>query len=98
MPATVVEVTGTICNADGSIPEGEVVRATVRSTEQDQGGQVGSGTGITSDPIEAHTDETGAFSICLVAGATVLLEIPGINLRKEILVPSTGPVDFTTLV
>lgn len=98
MPATVVEITGLICGADGSIVAGAQIRATVKSTEQDQGGQVAGTAGITSEQVEAFTDDTGNFSICLVAGATILLEIPGINLRKEILVPATGPVDFVSLI
>ena len=98
MAAPVVEITGIICNADGSIVEGSQIRATVKSTEQDQGGQVAGPAGVTSTAIEAFTDNTGNFSFCLVAGATVLLEIPDINLRKEILVPATGPVDFLSLI
>jgi hypothetical protein len=98
MPAAIATVTGIICKADGSIVVGAHVKATIKSTQQDKGGQVASSAGITSDQVEAFTDDTGAFGIDLVAGSTVLLEIPDINLRKEILVPANGSVDFTTLI
>lgn len=98
MPATTATVTGIICKADGSPVSGSQIKVTIESTEQDQGGQVASDAGITSDQVEAFTDDLGAFSIDLVAGATVVLEIPAINLRKTITVPASGSADFTTLV
>jgi hypothetical protein len=70
----------------------------VKSTQPDQGGQVAGGAGISSVPIEAFTGDTGVFSIQLIQGSTVLLEIPTINLRKEILVPATATADFADLV
>jgi hypothetical protein len=98
MAGTPTEITGIICGGDGSVIGGATIRASVQSTEQDQGGQVAGSAGVTSEAIEAFTTDSGTFSICLLAGATMLLEIPAINLRKNILVPASGPVDFTTLV
>ena len=98
MPATTATVTGTICKADGTPVSGAQVKATIVSTLTDMGGQVSGGAGITSDQVEAFTDDTGSFAIDLVAGASMILDIPDINLRKEILVPGSGSVDFTTLV
>jgi len=91
-------VTGTICKADETPLANQQVKATIKSTQQDQGGQVAGTKGIVSDPIEAFTEDDGTFGIDLVQGATVLLEIPTINLRKEILVPAEVTVDFTTLI
>ena len=74
-------ITGTVCNLDGS-PNCEVtIRATVLSTEDDKGGQLASDIGVTSDGVEAFTEDDGSFSITLLQGAKVLLEIPQIHLR-----------------
>lgn len=91
-------VTGTICKADETPLASQLVKATIKSTQQDQGGQVAGTKGVVSDPIEAHTDDLGAFGIDLIQGAIVLLEIPTINLRKEVLIPAEVTVDFTTLI
>jgi len=98
MPPAICTVTGTICKADGSIMPGVQVVATIKSTQQDQGGQVASSVGVVSDPIEAFTGDDGVFGIDLIQGAVVLLEIDFINLRKEILVPAETTVDFVTLI
>jgi hypothetical protein len=91
-------VTGTICKADETPLANQLVKATIKSTQQDQGGQVAGTKGVVSDPIEAFSEDDGSFGIDLIQGATVLLEIPTINLRKEILVPAQVTVDFTTLI
>lgn len=100
MPApSVCTVTGTICKLDGSaVAAGTQVSASVRSTQADQGGQLAGGAGISSEFIEALTNDVGFFSIQLVQGVTALLEIPAINLRKEILVPLTNTADFADLI
>lgn len=98
MSLPVTEIVGTICNADGSIFVGARVSATIRSTKNDQGGQVVDQAGVTSTAIEAFSDETGSFSFCILSGAVVLMEIPSINLRKEVSIPLSGPVDFTTII
>src|SRR5579859_2658488 len=92
-------VQGTILNLDGT-PAGEAqVRASVRSTETDQSGQIVGEAGLTSEPVVAFTDETGRFSLSLFQGASVLFEIPVINLRRQVTVPSVeGPVEFTSLL
>jgi hypothetical protein len=97
MPA-VCSITGTVSKLDGSPVVGAQVYATVRSTQADQGGQVASGTGVSSAQIEAFTGDAGEFSIQLIQGAVVLLEIPTINLRKEITVPALITADFVTLI
>lgn len=91
-------VTGFICKADESPLANQLVKATIKSTQQDLGGQVAGAKGVVSDPIEAFTDDTGVFGIDLIQGATVLFEIPTINLRREIIVPAEVTVDFTTLI
>ena len=96
--AAVCLVTGTICGVDGSAKEGAQVRATMKSTQLDQGGQVAGGAGVTSEVVSAITQADGTFALQLLQGATVDLEIPDINLRKEILVPALSTVDFATLV
>lgn len=91
-------VTGTICKADESPMPNQLVKATIKSTQQDQGGQVAGFKGVVSDPIEAFSGDDGTFGIDLVQGATVVFEIPTINLRKEIVIPALVSVDFTTLI
>jgi hypothetical protein len=91
-------VTGKITRLDQSPLIGQHVLGTVRSTLDDQGGQVSICGGVSSETIEAFTDINGAFCITLLQGAVVLLEIPAINLRKEILVPALGTIDFLQLI
>lgn len=98
MAIATVTVTGTICKADGTPSEGSHVRAVVKSTLDDQGGQVAGSAGISSEQAEAYTNATGFFSIDLVAGAIVLLEIPDVNLSKEVQLPGGGSVDFISLI
>lgn len=97
MPS-ICTVSGTIYNLDGSIAVGVPVKATVVSAATTQSGQLFGGSGITSTAIEAVTDATGTFSLDLVQGAKVLLEIPGINLKKTIDVPPTSTADFSSLI
>lgn len=96
--APICNVTGTICGVDGSAKEGAQVRATIKSTQSDQGGQITASAGVTSEIISAITQADGTFSIALLQGATVDLEIPEINLKKEIVIPTETTVDFTTLI
>lgn len=91
-------IKGTITKADGSPMAGQQVTAVIKSTEQDQGGQIANGYGVTSDAIEAFTDGDGSFCIDLIQGAIVLFSIPAINLRKEIVVPVTSTADFSSLI
>jgi len=94
----VCQVSGTICGVDGAPKAGAQVRASVKSTQADQGGQVAGGAGITSEVVSAITADDGTFTIQLLQGATVELEIPDINLRKEVLVPATSTADFVNLI
>lgn len=96
--ANTCTITGTICKADGSPYCEAQVLATVESTEDDQGGQLASGVGVVSNIIEAYTDDNGIFSITLIKGLKVTLEIPDINLRKSICVPDEDTEDFANLV
>ena len=92
------DVTGKITKLDQTPIEGAHVVASVRSTMDDQGGQVAGLVGVSSEAIEAFTDAAGKFCITLVQGAVVLLEIPSINLRKEVLVPVARTIDFLQLI
>src|SRR5579859_6206003 len=92
-------VQGTIVNLDGTPSVEAQVRASARSTEEDGSGQIVGGEGVTSEPVVAFTDEKGSFSMALLQGTVVLLEIPSIHLRRAVTVPSVeGPVDFTSLL
>lgn len=92
-------ITGTIQTLAGvAVPETQV-RFRIKSTESDQSGQVASGVGVISDEVVDFTDDNGLFSMDLTQGAVAELEIPAINLRKTITIPSSaGPVDFVTLI
>jgi len=94
----VCQVSGTICGVDGTAKAGAQVRATIKSTQADQGGQIAGGAGVTSDVVSAITADDGTFTIQLLQGSTVDLEIPDINLRKEIIIPATSTADFADLV
>ena len=94
----ICEITGTICAVDGSPKVGGQVRASIKSTSDDQGGQLASGAGVTSEIVSAITQDDGTFSICMMQGATIFLEIPDINLKKEVLVPLEATADFATLI
>jgi len=98
MPASFCTVMGTVCNLDGTPNSDVQVRATIESTEVDQGGQLTSSVGVTSAPIVAFTDDSGFFAIDLLQGARVRLQIPSINLRKIILVPTESSAQFEDLV
>ena len=92
------QITGTLCGVDGTAKAGAQVRGTIKSTQADQGGQVADGAGITSETISAITQDDGTFSLQVLQGATIILEIPDINLKKEIVVPAENTADFTTLI
>ena len=96
--AATCKITGTILNGDGTANTDVQIRAKVRSTEEDKGGQLAGQIGVTSVAIEAFTEDDGSFEIELIQGGVFLLEIPDINLRKEITVPAETTVDFSTLV
>ena len=90
---------GYIQNADGTPAIGVTVWLRVASTEADQAGQFADAGGVTSEPVVTFTGEDGRFSMPAAPGATMLLEISAINLRKYISVPrQPGPIDFRTLV
>lgn len=92
------DVTGTLCGVDGSPLAGAQVRAEVKSEQLDQGGQLANGVGVGSTKVSAIAGDDGTFCITVLQGATVELEIPGINLRKLVKVPAEATVDFATLV
>ena len=96
--ASLCEITGTICGVDGSPKVGGQVRASIKSTSDDQGGQLAAGAGVTSEIISAITQNDGTFTLCVVQGATIFLEIPDINLKKLVLVPALATADFATLI
>lgn len=90
---------GFIENADGTPAADATVRASIRSAENDQSGQFAADGAVTSDPVVAFTDSDGRFALTLPQGATMLLEIPAVNLRRLMDVPvAPGPVDYRTLI
>lgn len=90
---------GFIENADGTPAADVSVRATIRSTEEDQSGQFATDGAVTSEPVVAFSGEDGRFALAVPQGATMLLEIAAANLRKYIDVPSVpGPIDYRTLI
>lgn len=92
-------LTGFIVQADGTPAADVTVRATIRSTEDDQSGQFADDGAVTSEPVVAFTGSDGRFSLAVPQGATMLFEVAAVNLRKLISVPrQAGPVDMRTLV
>jgi len=96
--AAFCEITGLICSVDGAPKVGAQVRATISSTEEDQGGQVVAGAGVTSDVISAITQDDGTFTLQVMQGANIFLEIPDINLKKSIVVPLNVTAVFSDLI
>lgn len=98
MPLETCSVTGEIRRADGEPIEGSVVSAWIKSRADDKGGQIASGVGVTSDPVQVFSGEDGTFQIPLLRGGVFLIEIPDINLRKEIAVPSVDTIELKDLI
>lgn len=98
MPAATCDISGEICTGDGQAIVGSLIKASVKSTISDKGGQVISGAFVTSAAVEAFTEDAGAFTITLIQGGVYLLEMPDINLRKEITVPATATANLIDLV
>jgi len=93
------EIRGTIQGLDGAPVAESQVRAVVQLTDQDQSGQFVSGIGATSEPIVVFTDDLGEFSLPVLQGAVIEIEIPAINLRKLVTVPlDPGPIDLASLI
>lgn len=95
--ADLCTISGTILMADGTPHTEAVVKAVVEEAT-DQGGQIASGVGVTSDPIEVFTEDNGTFEISLIQGARVLLHIPAINLRKLVIVPTAATANLVDLI
>ena len=93
----VCQVSGTICGIDGTPKAGAQVRATVQSTQADQGGQVAGGAGITSETVSAITADDGTFTIQLLQGSIVDLQVPDINMDKQVTIPAEATADFVDL-
>ena len=96
--AAICQITGTLCGVDGTPKVGAQVRAEIKSAAEDLSGQLASGTGITSAVISAITQDDGTFTLDVIQGATIILSIPDINLKKEIVVPLETTADFSTLI
>lgn len=105
---SVCAINGKILTLDGNPASGRQVLFTVKSTLDDQGGQLASflpvgetvpeSVGVTSDSVTVFTDDNGVFEVDLVQGACVQIEIPSINLRKTIQVPDAESADFADLI
>lgn len=92
-------IVGFIEQGDGTGAPDVTVRATIRSTEDDRSGQFADDGAVTSEPVVTFSGDDGRFSLPLPQGATMLLEIAAVNLRKYIAVPRhPGPIDYRTLV
>ena len=92
------DISGSVCGGDGVAAVGVLVKATIKSTEEDKGGQFVNNAGISIYNIEAFTGEDGAYTIALAQGGVFLIEVQTINLRKEILVPPTATANMADLV
>ena len=91
-------VFGTITNLDGTPNTDVEVKAEIEPTDDDFGGQLLAGVGVTGKFIEVFTDDDGKFEMNLLRGARVRLHIPEIRLRKIINVPELDAADFATLI
>jgi hypothetical protein len=57
----------------------------------------GSKPGVSVDRIEMFTDSNGGFSIDLIRGLTIRLQIPSIGYDKKIAIPDASSVNFADL-
>ncbi len=91
-------VFGTVVDANGQPNTDVQVLATIVSTKDTKDGQIVDEFGVTGKQIEAFTDDAGFFEIPLMQGANVCLDIPKIELKREICVPDKASVDFQELL
>ena len=92
-------VFGTIVDLDGNPNTDIQVVAEIVSEDETKDGQIVDTFGVTSNKIECFTDDNGFFEITLMQGAAVILDIPTIDLRKEIAIPTDKTVvDFRDLI
>lgn len=91
-------VFGVVIDADGTPNTDVSVKGTIVSTKDTKDGQIVDSFGITNKAIEAFTDDNGFFEISLLQGASVILNIPTIELNREIAVPAQATVDFQDLL
>lgn len=89
---------GTVVDADGSPNTNVVIRVTITSAKATKDGQLVGNLGVTSNQIEAFTDDAGFFEVTILQGACVNLEIPSIELEQEVTVPAQASVDFQELL
>ena len=89
---------GRVTGFDGVPLAGAAIAAHIQYTAQDMSGQFIGAVGITSDNIEAYTDDEGNFEIDLVQNGAAVIEIATINLTKSFTVPVQDTANLIDLI
>ncbi len=85
---------GSAIKADGKPAVNDTVRMSIiPNTILSSGAKPG----ITTDRIDTFTDKNGAFSIGLIRGLTVRLQIPAIGYDRKIVIPDAPSANFADL-
>lgn len=89
---------GYVVKADATAePEAQVI-VTPQSAKTTKAGQYVSTYGLTSEQIEVFTDDVGYWEVNVVRTATVVVEIPKINLKATVTIPNLASAEITTLI
>lgn len=89
---------GRVAGFDGVPLAGAAIAGHIQYTAKDMSGQFVGPVGITSDNIDAFTDNEGNFEIDLVQGGIADLEIATINFEKSFTVPAQPAANLTDLI
>lgn len=83
VPSEKCIISGNLIDIGGEPGTGQTIRASVMSSPSKSSG----GSIIVSDPIDHRPDAMGNFSIALLRGETVIIDIPRAGIRQQIVVP-----------
>jgi len=97
-PPAICVLFGTVLLPDGT-PETEAqVQVYIQNTVKTKEGQFVSADGVTSEPLEVFTDDTGLWEVDVIRQADVRVVIPKINLDAELTIPNAASAEITTLL
>lgn len=93
LPPRTCVITGNIADLTGEISRSEQIRFRIANVPKHVGQSI-----VTSRVITTTPDAFGNFSVALIYGATVLVEIPQCGIRSQIEVPEVETVSLLDLI